>query len=127
MQSSIFLILFHNRRWTNNNGDSVVMQKTGNGSYTTHGENNFLPVQYYFDLINNGTIIIANNGYFSAKITQIDAKWSNYTKQLTLTFQVNKQHIHQKGWQEDQVPKSMPGNEDESESHSNSNANSNSN
>ena len=88
------------------------MHKTDNGNYTTHGENNFLPIQYYFDLINNDTIIVGNSGYFSAQITQIDSKWSNYTKQLTLTFQ---------------VPKSIPGNEDESESHSNSNANSNSN
>ena len=110
MQSSIFLLLFNNRNWTDDNGDSVIMNKNGVG-YTTHGDEYYLPVKYYFDLINNGTVIVANNKLYSAMITQVDAQWSNHTKQLTLTFQVNKQHIHQKGWQEEQVPKSMPNNE----------------
>ena len=118
MPAAIFLSIFNNRQWTDANGDSVLIRKSGNGSYTTHGPNEYLPVNFYWDTINNGKIIVGNNGYYSAQITQIDIKWSNYTKQLTITCDVNKQHIHQEGWQEDHVPKSMRQNQSENEEES---------
>ena len=106
MPKCAFLKLFNDTRWRGDNGEYIRINKTSNG-YTSHADNGRFPVEYYWDTINNGTVMVGKGPLYSAQVTQIDVRWSDTTKQTTLTFTLKKSHVDQKGWQRDQIPKNI--------------------
>lgn len=109
MPLSMFRLLFNKKSWIGTNGEYVIMEKTSNGGLTTKRNDCFMPLQLFYDQINNGAIMLNTDMHYAVTAHTIDVTYSTTTEKCTIAVKVKKKQVHAENWEKPPIaPKVMP-------------------